>query len=101
EVAKSEALLGKSPECDVVLPGAKISRRHARLVERDDGFFVEDLKSTNGTYLAGAPVSGLQPVRGEVIRIGDFELRLEKGEAKPAPAAKADGQDAETDDVKK
>src|SRR5689334_10934815 len=85
EIAKPEVFFGKHDACDVVLASPKVSRRHARLVEQGGQVLVEDLKSTNGTFLDGNPVSGLQPVDGGVIQIGDFQVRIE------ASAAKADG----------
>ena len=44
-------VLGRSPECDVVLDVAAISRRHIILTDEVDGFFVQDLGSRNGTYI--------------------------------------------------
>ena len=41
-------VLGRSPECDVVLDVAAISRRHVILTEENSGFFVQDLGSRNG-----------------------------------------------------
>jgi pSer/pThr/pTyr-binding forkhead associated (FHA) protein len=54
----------------------EISRRHARLTREDDGSFViEDLGSTNGTYLNEEPLNGPQPLHpGDHIRIGDCEF---------------------------
>ena len=54
-----------------------VSARHARIEPRLDGAWLEDLGSTNGTFVNGARVDGgrkLQP--GDVVRIGSTELRL-------------------------
>ena len=55
-----------------------VSARHARLEPRLDGLWVEDLGSTNGTFVDGARIDGARRLqRGEVVRIGSTELRLE------------------------
>ncbi len=50
-------VLGRSPDCDVVLEVAAVSRRHVILSEEAGQFFVKDLGSRNGTYINGARVS--------------------------------------------
>ncbi len=65
------ALLGRSGECDIILPHAGVSRQHARLERDGDGtYFVEDLGSRNGTLLNGRPVKK-HPLRaGDRIQLG-------------------------------
>src|SRR5438132_14219238 len=46
-----EVLIGRKGDADVVLSNQHISRHHARLVKREDGYFLEDLGSTNGTFI--------------------------------------------------
>ena len=48
-------LIGRSPECTLVLSDDFASGRHARLSQTADGWVVEDLGSTNGTQLNGSP----------------------------------------------
>src|SRR5919109_576971 len=87
EIEKSEIVLGKHGECDVVLTSPKVSRRHARVVEENGALVVEDLKSTNGTSVNGKPIAGPQKLaKGDVIRIDLFEIRVE---AAAAPASEA------------
>jgi len=50
---KSELLLGRGPDCDIVIPMRQVSRHHARIVKGKDGSLVEDLNSKNGTYING------------------------------------------------
>jgi hypothetical protein len=50
---KSELLLGRDSDCDIVIPMRQVSRQHARIFKREDGTVVEDLNSKNGTYVNG------------------------------------------------
>ena len=55
---RSEFVVGRGEDCEVVLPDRQVSRRHFRIVRDDDGYSVEDLGSKNGTYVNGAAVRG-------------------------------------------
>ena len=52
------AILGRHPNCDIVLEEGAVSRQHARVFRDSDGFCVEDLGSRNGTYVNGERISG-------------------------------------------
>ena len=79
EVATS-TVLGRGPDSALSLDGDEFaSAHHARFESNADGIWVEDLRSTNGTFVNGAQIEErrkLQP--GDVIRVGQTELRLEK-----------------------
>src|SRR4051794_15761834 len=51
-------LIGSDRASDVVIRGSSVSRRHCRLRLTQDGFRLEDLGSTNRTYVNGKPISG-------------------------------------------
>ena len=51
ELKRRETLIGRGRHCQLILPAMGISRRHARIVFRDEEYFIEDLESTNGTYV--------------------------------------------------
>jgi pSer/pThr/pTyr-binding forkhead associated (FHA) protein len=53
------------------------SARHARIERRSDGTWVEDLGSTNGTFVNGERVTAERLEPGDVVRVGQTELRLE------------------------
>jgi hypothetical protein len=73
------ALLGRGDGADIRLEDAFASTRHARLVPQGDVIVLEDLGSTNGTYLNGEPLRGPQPLHvGDQIRIGDSEFTFER-----------------------
>lgn len=71
-------VLGRDGDCDVVLDDDKASRRHATVTPRADGTIeVEDLGSTNGTYVGGQRISGRATLRpGETLTIGDTALAV-------------------------
>ena len=48
-----KAVLGRHPDCDIVLDVGAVSRQHAQILLIDADFYVEDLKSRNGTYVNG------------------------------------------------
>ncbi len=74
--------LGRSSTCDVHLPDASVSRRHAEIVRREDRLLVRDLGSRNGTRVDGAEVTGLTELAaGARLGLGDVELLLTGGEA--------------------
>jgi hypothetical protein len=73
------ALLGRGDQADIRLEDTFASSHHARLVPQGDVMVLEDLGSTNGTYLNGEPLRGPQPLHvGDSIRIGDSEFTFER-----------------------
>jgi hypothetical protein len=73
------AVLGRADDADIVLGDSFASGRHARLDPQGEVVVIEDLGSTNGTYLNGEPLSGPQPLHpGDRIRIGDSEFSFER-----------------------
>ncbi len=71
--------IGRGPDCTLVVSDDYASTRHARLYIRNGQWFVEDLGSTNGTYVDRMRIAGSTPVSlGSTIRIGDTSLELRK-----------------------
>ena len=72
-------LVGRDSRNDVDLAGDEYaSSHHARIEPRRDGVWVEDVGSTNGTYLNGIQLmSAKRLTPGDVVRIGETELRFE------------------------
>jgi len=67
--------LGRGDAVDIRVEDPFASARHARIVRQGDLLVLEDLGSTNGTYLNGEPLSGPQPLHsGDRIAIGDNEF---------------------------
>jgi len=73
------AMLGRGDQADIRLEDGFASARHARLIPQGDVMVLEDLGSTNGTYLNGEPLRGPQPLHaGDRIKIGDSEFTFER-----------------------
>jgi pSer/pThr/pTyr-binding forkhead associated (FHA) protein len=78
DLGSSPILLGRAQEASLVLDDDYASGRHARLFPQGSRWFIEDLGSTNGTYLDGTQLTRALPVEpGVPVRIGKtvFELR--------------------------
>ncbi|MEO9151910.1 MAG: FHA domain-containing protein [Lapillicoccus sp.] len=76
-LGRGGVLIGRSPECTLVLDDEFSSGRHARIFPGSDGWLVEDLGSRNGTFLGGQKLTGTAPVSiGSVLRIGRTTLEL-------------------------
>jgi hypothetical protein len=79
-VAPAGATVGRSRECDVVLPDTGVSRRHAAIRPVGGGWVVEDLGSTNGVLLNGREVNGEHPLSpGDRLGLGSTEIVFELG----------------------
>ena len=72
--------VGRGGQNDLVLSGDEFaSARHARIEVRGDGAWVQDLDSTNGTYVNGSRVAGAQRLDvGDILRVGETDLRVEE-----------------------
>jgi hypothetical protein len=68
--------VGRSQENDIVINDPNVSRRHARISRADSGFVVEDLGSTNGTLLDGAPIDRERIEGGDELTFGESTARF-------------------------
>lgn len=75
-IPMGESVLGRDIECDIKLPDASVSRRHARIVRNaDGGVNVADGLSTNGTHVNDRKVSESQLANGDILRVGNVLLK--------------------------
>jgi pSer/pThr/pTyr-binding forkhead associated (FHA) protein len=103
-LGKSEIAIGRDPSNAIVVNDAEVSRKHARLFFQDETYVLEDLGSTNGTFVNGQRLMSPQELQpGDMILLGEnvsitFELlqteadstiavRPRQLESGPAPAA--------------
>ena len=74
-----ELTIGRADKCHVVLDDTYVSQVHARVFSRGESFFIEDLGSTNGTYLNRKRVGGATELqRGDRVKIGKTVLEMRK-----------------------
>lgn len=76
---KEELTIGRAGDCKLVLEDTYVSQKHARIYPRGDGFVVEDLGSTNGTYLNRQRLTSPAELhRGDRVKIGKTVLEMRK-----------------------
>lgn len=72
-----EIVIGRSPAATLVLDDSYASSRHARIFKHQDAWFVEDLGSTNGTFVDDERIAAPQPLHvGVSLRIGQSTFEL-------------------------
>jgi pSer/pThr/pTyr-binding forkhead associated (FHA) protein len=79
---QSSVVIGRTPECDIILYDAGVSRLHARIFDEGVGMLIEDLGSSNGTVVNGNKVSKQALKDGDSITLGPvkFTFTAVKGE---------------------
>ena len=70
--------IGRAPRADFFVNRALVSRLHCRLTASDDKLEVEDLSSTNGTFVNGKRIKRAELKSGDRLKIGRIELNVEK-----------------------
>lgn len=75
-IAEPLLLVGRSDECDVVIPSKKVSRRHCVLASLGNCLLVRDLGSTNGVRVNGLRVTYGQLQPGDILQIAHFYYQL-------------------------
>lgn len=95
EITKDVTTLGRDITNDIVINDREVSRHHLRLVRSGGNLTIEDLGSTNGTFVNGKRVSGVTPLQngdmvglGETVTLGYEIQRAGQGQSpSPSPAA--------------
>ena len=73
-LAEAETTVGRSDDRDVLLDDVTVSRAHAAFERRDDGWYVVDAGSLNGTYVNGEQVDATKLATGDEVQVGLFKL---------------------------
>ena len=78
ELHVERTVLGRHPNCHVVFDNGAVSRHHAQILESHGSYYVEDLRSRNGTFVNGRPVNESKVYDGDQIVAGSttFTVRL-------------------------
>lgn len=75
----NELIVGRASKCQVVIDDSYASQVHARIFRRGDSVYLEDMGSTNGTYLNRRKVTSAIVVnRGDTARIGKTEMEFKR-----------------------
>jgi pSer/pThr/pTyr-binding forkhead associated (FHA) protein len=77
QIGAEPLVIGRLPECGVVLADSNVSRRHAELRRNGDTVVLTDLGSTNGTRVNGAPVRERVLASGDEVSVGSTKLIFE------------------------
>ena len=70
--------IGRAPRADFIVDRALVSRLHCRLTADDEKLEVQDLSSTNGTFVNGKRVARAHVASGDRLRVGRIELTVER-----------------------
>ena len=77
-LADGVILIGRGADCQIILDDDYVSTRHARVVSGENGVYLEDLGSTNGSYVNGQRITGPTTITmSDTVRIGKTILKLE------------------------
>lgn len=81
--AEEDNFLGRDWECRVVLNDPQCSRKHARIFTNEDGWWIEDNGSSNGTFVNGQTIREARLVEGNKIRIGGSSFTFTEADSPP------------------
>ena len=74
ELGEEEAFIGRSPDCEIHLFVDNVSRKHARILFRNEEYHIEDLGSTNGIYVNGIRIMKCILRTNDQIEIGGVKI---------------------------
>ncbi len=76
ESDKHEIIIGRNAENDIVIENLAVSKLHARIVKQDEAYYIEDLNSTNGTYLNKIRITKKDLKDNDIISVGKHSLEI-------------------------
>ncbi|MGC8579118.1 MAG: diguanylate cyclase [bacterium] len=75
-LTKQKNIIGRIAEADIHLNSPTVSRKHAEIIIDDNSIFINDLNSSNGTYVNGKKVTKTELHEGDIFSIGTYKLKL-------------------------
>ncbi|MDH5425453.1 MAG: FHA domain-containing protein [Gammaproteobacteria bacterium] len=85
EITSNTTTIGRHDNNDICIDNLSISGRHAQILKAGDDYFIEDLNSSNGTYVNGNLIKKYLLSNGNEIRIGKYELKFQTDSAAAKP----------------
>ncbi len=89
--------IGRSPGNSIQIDDLQVSRKHARIIEKDDGLYLVDLGSGNGTYIGGERIVEHRLSDGDVFRMGRQQIQFRVGARKRGKPSKPWGDHLEAE----
>ena len=77
ETDKGEITIGRNPNCDIHIDNLGVSKQHAKIIKQDGLYVVEDLNSTNGTYINRKRIARAVINNNDEIHIGKHTLQIQ------------------------
>ena len=74
--ARQSVVLGRAIECDIVIPGTHLSRKHAAISLVDDQLMIKDLNSANGTFVNNKKVDRARLLAGDQVRLDVYSFKV-------------------------
>lgn len=79
EIIEERFLLGRGSDVDMMIPDSQVSRHHAQIIRQAGEFMVEDLGSTNGTFVNGVRVRRCRLTPGDQLQFGAHRVYFTVG----------------------
>jgi hypothetical protein len=93
ELAVAKTTIGRVDDNTFPIPEGSVSSHHCEVLLRGADVIIHDLNSTNGTFINGHQITGEAPIKpGQILRLGQVEMRLEETGAQKAPPKKLPDQ---------
>lgn len=92
EASDNELVIGRDPDCDIVVADRRVSSRHLAVTVSGDGYHIRDLGSTNGSYVNGHKISEKRVMATDRVSLGTLEVDL-PGLIRSAGSGAAAGRD--------
>ncbi|HEY3323921.1 MAG TPA: FHA domain-containing protein [Planctomycetota bacterium] len=93
ELDKPKMVVGREPSCEIHIDNLGVSRNHCAFINRENTFVIQDLGSSNGTYVNGRKITEYYLNDADEIIIGKYTLRFKNAQqaatAAPVPSAAA------------